>query len=75
MNKKRLIMLGMAVLMAGSMITGTAAVAMEVNEPQGIIVPFAETRGYKYKTLNGLKFKRLWSYTYGYWVDEEWTVA
>ncbi|WP_077609229.1 hypothetical protein [Clostridium sp. Marseille-P2415] len=35
----------------------------------------AEQTGYKYKIWNGKQWKRLWSYTYGKWIDPEWTLA
>lgn len=39
------------------------------------ISPHAEVTGYKYKMVNGIKFKRLWSYTYGRWIDPIWTIV
>ncbi len=35
----------------------------------------AEETGYKYKIMNGKQYKRLWSYTYARWIDEDWTLA
>lgn len=32
----------------------------------------AEQVGYKYKTENGITYRRLWSYTYNHWIDPEW---
>ncbi len=40
-----------------------------------MISPRAEKTGYKYTYFNGVKYKRLWSYTYERWIDEEWTIA
>ncbi|MCI8630403.1 MAG: hypothetical protein HFE57_13105 [Firmicutes bacterium] len=40
-----------------------------------MINPRAEKTGYKYKYVNGVKYKRLWSYTYEKWIDKEWTIA
>lgn len=39
------------------------------------ILPRGEVTGYKYKYFNGVKYKRLWSYTYNRWIDAEWTLA
>lgn len=35
----------------------------------------AEETGYKYKIMNGRQYKRLWSYTYARWIDEDWKLA
>lgn len=35
----------------------------------------AEETGYKYKIMDGKQWKRLWSYTYGRWVDPDWTLV
>lgn len=39
------------------------------------ITPKGEVTGYIYRTINGKKYKRLWSYTGGYWIDPYWTPA
>lgn len=36
------------------------------------INPRGEVTGYKYTYINGVKYKRLWSYTGGYWIDPYW---
>jgi len=36
---------------------------------------FTEVRGYLYKIMDGKQYKRLWSYTYGRWVDPDWTLV
>lgn len=38
-------------------------------EPQG------ESTGYKYVTIDGVLYKRLWSYTRSCWIDKKWTIA
>lgn len=38
------------------------------------IQPYNNTTGYKYKTMDGKIWKRLWSYTYNRWEDPEWTL-
>lgn len=35
----------------------------------------AEETGYKYKLMNGKLYKRLWSYTYGKWIDDDWILV
>lgn len=39
------------------------------------INPRGEVTGYKYMYIDGVLYKRLWSYTGGYWVDPVWTPA
>lgn len=39
------------------------------------IQPRVNITGYKYMTLNGIRYKRLWSYTYNRWEDPTWTPA
>lgn len=36
------------------------------------ISPRSEVTGYMYKTVNGVRYKRLWSYTYNHWIDPYW---
>lgn len=35
----------------------------------------AEETGYKYKIVDGKLYKRLWSYTYGRWIDDDWILV
>ena len=44
-------------------------------QSDGISPRIEEVTGYKYKYINGVKYKRLWSYTYSRWIDAEWTIA
>lgn len=37
------------------------------------ISPYSEVTGYIYKDINGVRYKRLWSYTYNHWIDPYWT--
>lgn len=46
-----------------------------LNIQDNVAVPYSETTGYKYKYINGVKYKRLWSYTYNRWIDKDWTKA
>ncbi len=46
-----------------------------LNIQDNIAVPYSETTGYKYKYINGVKYKRLWSYTRQEWIDKHWTKA
>lgn len=60
----------------------TAAFAQDLQEPaeniamaagETTVTPRGEVTGYKYMTIDGKKYKRLWSYTGGYWIDDYWT--
>lgn len=42
-------------------------VATDTDSPR-----YVET-GYKYMTINGVCYRRLWNYTAGEWVDPAWT--
>lgn len=46
-----------------------------LNIQDNTAVPYAEKTGYKYKYINGVKYKRLWSYTYNRWIDDGWYKA
>ncbi len=35
--------------------------------------PMKEVTGYKYKWVDGIQYRRLWSYTYERWVDDHWS--
>lgn len=59
----------------------TAAFAQDLQEPaenvamtagETTITPRGEVTGYKYTTINGVKYKRLWSYTNNCWIDDAW---
>ena len=39
------------------------------------ITPRANITGYKYIEIDGITYKRLWSYTYGRWEDPYWYPA
>lgn len=47
---------------------------VQITENSGILSRAEET-GYKYKIMNGKQYKRLWSYTYARWIDNDWTLA
>ncbi|MCM1257862.1 MAG: hypothetical protein NC307_08410 [Roseburia sp.] len=36
---------------------------------------YGNQTGYIYRTLDGKRYKRLWSYTYGRWEEPYWTLA
>ncbi len=46
-----------------------------VEETSPSIQPRINVTGYKYMTMNGKKYKRLWSYTYYRWEEPGWTPA
>lgn len=35
---------------------------------------FSERTGYYYMTIDGIRYRRLWSYTHQSWIDPEWSV-
>ena len=39
------------------------------------ISPKGEVTGYRYRYIDGVLYKRLWSYTGGYWIDPYWIPA
>lgn len=64
--------------MAATVVSAQEMVAEEAEgiiEGETTINPRGEVTGYKYKYINGVLYKRLWSYTGGYWVDAIWTPA
>lgn len=36
------------------------------------VEPRAEETGYKYMEINGVMYRRLWSYTRNCWIDDKW---
>lgn len=52
-------------------------VLAETNTPTVIASDSDSSRyvetGYKYTTINGVCYRRLWNYTAGEWVDAYWT--
>ena len=42
---------------------------------EGEITPRANVTGYKYMEIDGILYKRLWSYTYARWEDPYWYPA
>lgn len=39
------------------------------------ITPFDNATGYQYKEVDGILYKRLWSYTYKRWEEPYWSIA
>lgn len=63
-------------------IASPAAVSAQSLSPEVLaedtspgIQPRVNETGYKYITLNGKRYKRLWSYTYNRWEEPTWTPA
>lgn len=52
----------------------TQVIPCSTNSDEGI-EPHANVTGYKYIVIDGITFKRLWSYTYGRWEDPYWYPA
>lgn len=55
---------------AGNILTTTES-SQVINHSQ--IMPRAEVKEYKYRIHNGKLQRRLWSVTYGHWIDDNWT--
>lgn len=53
---------------------GTQIVVNSVNAGDEI-TPRANVTGYQYMEIDGILYKRLWSYTYGRWEDPYWYPA
>lgn len=49
----------------------TKVLAAEVPDIQ----PYYNISGYRYKTINGKLYKRLWSYTDNKWLEPKWTAV
>ncbi len=84
-NKKSAAIFVMTAVMFASMASIASVSAEEINvsdsgiqtmaAPGTTADPQAEHTGYKYRWIDGVKYKRLWSYTYGKWIDPYWTPA
>ncbi len=53
-------------------IQAAPSIPLNASSMQGI-QPRINYTGYKYKTINGKRYKRLWSYTYNRWEEPNWT--
>ena len=78
---KRLSRVFLVTLCALTLSMTTVASAKELIEPAESVVmtageitvnPRGEVTGYKYKTIDGVMYKRLWSYTSNCWIDPYW---
>lgn len=75
MRKKLIIgLLSTLVLLSIPPVSVQAApsIPLTTASPQEI-QPRGNQTGYKYKTINGKLYKRLWSYTYLRWEEPYWT--
>ena len=64
--------------MAATAVSAQEVLPTEIENTTGgetTITPRGEVTGYRYKYINGILYKRLWSYTGGYWIDPYWTPA
>ncbi len=62
------------------MLTPCSAIAAEQNnntpnEVNQSISARAESTGYIYKEIDGVMYRRLWSYTRGCWIDPMWSAC
>lgn len=53
----------------------TSVTPYTLSEEASEIMPRANITGYIYKTYNGKRWKRLWSYTYNRWEEPNWSLA
>lgn len=61
--------------MAATTVSAKEVLSAEIENTIGgetTITPKGEVTGYRYTYINGIKYKRLWSYTGGYWIDPYW---
>lgn len=65
-----------SVLLFGS-VSNVLAVenSITIESEENSISPRGEITEYKYKVVDGVMYKRLWSVTGNYWVDPYWTLA
>ena len=75
--KKKILSLGFSFLLTT---TSMHVLISSVSSPayvSGISAaqPYSNHTGYKYQTINGKIYKRLWSYTYSRWEDPYWTLV
>ena len=77
----KLLLLFIFVLSLNAAVTVVSAqenLPVEIENTTGgetTITPRGEVTGYRYKYINGRKYRWLWSYTGGYWIDPYWTPA
>lgn len=72
-NLKRISLITLCMLSISMATAVYAQDSAQTQENTTSVSPRAESTGYKYMTVNGVKYKRLWSYTRGCWVDPVWT--
>lgn len=53
----------------------TSVTPYTLSEEASDIMPRKNKTGYIYRTYNGKRWKRLWSYTYNRWEEPNWTLA
>ena len=75
MKKKIITLLLLLLISVTSLLCPVGVYALENPETPPTIGLFKEQTGYIYQYLNGATWKRLWSYTYGKWLEPYWTVA
>lgn len=81
-NKKLLFTLGFVtqvilsfhIIYANPSYTDTQVILHNANSSSEI-VPRANVTGYQYMEIDGVLYKRLWSYTYDRWEEPYWTKA
>lgn len=77
MKAKLLIVLTMSFMCLFGSVSSVMANEPEANNAETVseISPRGEITEYKYKYINGVKYKRLWSVTGNYWIDPAWSPA
>ncbi len=74
MKKKRLVLVIYFLLVfVSTNVFLNINVTLQMYESSLNVQPYSNITGYKYKTLNGIVWRRLWSYTYNRWEEPEWT--
>ena len=75
MKKKIVTLLILIITLVTTLVCPFNAYAMDNTEAPPEIGLFKEQTGYIYEFMGGFTWKRLWSYTYGKWLEPYWTIA
>lgn len=73
MKSKILLMACVFVMALGSVSNVVAAETVAVGEEEIPVERRGEVTEYRYKVVDGIMYKRLWSITRNCWVDPYWT--
>ena len=75
MKKKIMTLFMLLLILVTTLACPFSVYAAEKPEAPPEIGLFKEQTGYIYQFVGGYTWKRLWSYTYGKWLEPVWTIA